>query len=94
MYDLVIEKYVERYDIKKDEKNINTEILQDIVKNKNMTQENIEFLKKSKILQDIEYSKIELTEDLKDIPEKNEMNIKNENLKKNDKDSKNKKFYF
>lgn len=88
LYDLIIEKYIERYEIKKDEKNINTEILQEIVRNKNITEKDMEFIKKSKLLQDIEYSKIEFTD------EKSESNSIKENENKKNEKEKNKKFYF
>ena len=102
LYEFLIEKFIEKYQIKKDEKNLNTEILQDIIRNNNMTQENIDFLKKSKLLQDIEYSKIELNDENKNENEflinnnkKNNLDYDNDNTKKIEGENKNKKkFYF
>lgn len=107
LYDLLIDKYKEKFNIKDSVKTINTEILEEIIKNKNLTEENLNYLKKSRILQDVEYSKIAIqksTEENERLEDSNNISEANESIdknKSNDKDNpikseekKKPKFYF
>jgi len=96
LYDLLIKKYKEKFNIKDEVKSINTELLEEIVKNKNLSEKNLENLKKSKLLQDIEYSKIETGKEEKDfssVPLKEDNQHLEHNMK-NELEKKKPKFYF
>ncbi len=67
LYDILVQKYKERFNIKDEVKTINTEILEEIIKDKNISLKNIDFLKKSKLLQDVEFSKIQIEKDLNEV---------------------------
>lgn len=88
LYDILVEKYKEKFNIKDEVKTINTEILQEIVKDKNISEKSLDYLKKSKLLQDVEFSKLEIENNIK------ENEVKENSEKDKNSERKKPKFYF
>ncbi len=60
LYDALIDKYMELYKIdKKKEKNLNTKIFEEIVKNNKLDNQTINVIKQTKLLKNVEFDKIE-----------------------------------
>lgn len=91
VYDILIQKYKEKFEIKDEVKTINTEILEEIIKDKNISEKSLDFLKKSKLLQDVEFSKLDIENNIKDKDDKKDSN--NE-IRKNENERKKPKFYI
>jgi len=91
VYEILVQKYKEKFNIKDEVKTINTEILEKIIKDKNISEKSLDYLKKSKLLQDVEFSKLEIENNIKEINTNEDFN---KEIKKNENDRKKPKFYF
>jgi hypothetical protein len=91
VYEILVQKYKEKFNIKDEVKTINTEILEKIIKDKNISEKSLDYLKKSKLLQDVEFSKLEIENNIKEINTNEDFN---KVIKKNENDRKKPKFYF
>jgi len=89
LYDVLVLKYKEKFDIKDEVKTINTEILDELVKNKNISKASLDYLMKSKLLQDVEFSKLDIENNMKedDLKDNTDNDINKNERKKP-------KFYF
>lgn len=78
LYDTLIEGYMKKYNINPDEKNLKTEILEEIILKNNLSDKDLEILKNAKVLKDVDYTKIKLNE----LKEQLETGLKLEEEKK------------
>ena len=94
LYDLLISKFKEKYNVKENVVTLNTEILQELVNDKNISKEKMEYLKKSRLLQDVEYSKIDYENVVETKTKENDFNNQNKLEENKETDKKKPKFYF
>jgi hypothetical protein len=63
LYDMVLERYIEKYNIKKEVKNYNTEVFEEIVSEKGIDEEMLRLIKNSRLIKDVEFGKIRIQDE-------------------------------
>jgi hypothetical protein len=83
---MVLERYIEKYNIKREVKNYNTEVFEEIVSEKGIDEEMLRLIKNSRLIKDVEFGKITI-QDEKGKKEESKENEKGQESNKP-------KFYF
>jgi hypothetical protein len=58
LYDMILEKYIEKFNIVKESKTVNTEAFEQIVSERGLDDDMIKLIKNSKLIKDVEFNKV------------------------------------
>lgn len=92
LYDNLIDEYKKLHNIPDQVKNVETEIIEDMIKSKKIAKKELDLLMKSKLLRDIHYSQINFEELIKEKKDDYDKSENNEN--KNSDNNKTTRFYL